>query len=686
MRKSSSPAVVVLALALCVSLSAAEAARPPAPVPCTEIPDLPDDAERHIVVKAQHRGPVWLYTGFLNTWHPDMDFDMIAWVRPKHWRHGMWPFWFSHLITADHEATWRDFRDSPELLGRYLDTMMRLREDGMAWQTVLHHKGPYYGRYRITADMLDDFYNHMYMLVRYSRSMGLPFDYYEICNEPLAGPYEGLAKGKGGYWHGTWAEFLGMWDTACKAIRDACPEAKVVGPSYSSPTPEMLAPFLDHCREKGQRLDVLSWHENIQKHDHLAIYVDPHMCHKNIMAMRRLVEEKYADLGIREIHIDEWGSQGKTTGPGVQIAFFYYFDLAGVDRVAKSCMSTDGLSGLLVGTVTPRTSYWTWAQYARQDGGLRLVTETDDRCVVALASRHDDTRTVRALLARSKRDTELDFGRKRPPVKTTVTFEGLPLQDAELTIVKLGPYDGPFWQEDVDAATMTSQVHAPEGKLTLTLDEVREQQVYAVTIAPPGAYAAQEAARPKLSALAERIRKVHREAMEKAQAAASQGVIRINCGAELGYVDSHSNGWLVDRVYESGSYGHDPGESGYESNMINNGDVIITSTDDPDLYRTQGWGWALAYRITVASGDYLVRLHFAENTWDEGPNRKFDINIEEETVAKDFCPVAETGERRIALIREFPAQVADDVLDIAFVRTQRGVPASICNAIEVIRK
>ena len=69
---------------------------------------------------------------------------------------------------------------------------------------------------------------------------------------------------------------------------------------------------------------------------------------------------------------------------------------------------------------------------------------------------------------------------------------------------------------------------------------------------------------------------------------------------------------------------------GYESNMINNGDVIITGTDDPDLCRTHGWGWALAFGVTVPNGDYLVRLHFAENTWAEGPSRKFDINIEDQ--------------------------------------------------------
>ena len=393
---------------------------PPMPVSYTEIPDPANDAPRHIVVKAEDRGPVWLYTGFLNNWHPAMDYELISRLKPGHWRYGLWPFWTPATITATHRPKWGDIRDSPKLLGRYMNAMMRLRADGMTWQMIVHHKGRYYGRWNIKGEALKDYYDHIYALVKYCRLMGAPFDYYEICNEPPVP--SSTAENPGGYgpWRGTWQDFLGMWDTAHRAIRDAYPEAKIVGPSFGSCRAATIDPFLAHCREQGQKLDVLSWHEISQGQVRFGpdyrgeAIVEPDKAHKNILEIRRLVEEEYSDLGIREYHVDEWGYTIQHTGPGTQIAYFHYFDLAGVDRAAKAHWTQDDLDGILVSARTPRTSYWCWAEYAKQDGGLRLVTETDDRCVVALASRHGDTGEMRVLVARSKRHAGKEFNKKLP--------------------------------------------------------------------------------------------------------------------------------------------------------------------------------------------------------------------------------------------------------------------------------
>ena len=481
--------LLIMSVVFCANAFAGEVAGPPAPVPYKDIPDPPDDAERHIVVKAQHRGPVWLYTGFLNCWHPDMDVEMIARLKPRHWRYDLWPFWQSVSVTVGgaQRKAWGDIRDSPVVIGRFMETMIRLRAQGMTWQPVLHHKGRYYGRFRITADMLDDFYDHIYTIVKYCRDMGVPFDYYEICNEPGTGPYEGI-KGYG--FQGTWDEFLGMWDTAYRAIRDAYPEAKIVGPSYGTTAAETMKPFLDHCREKGQNLDVLSWHEICQKHAYPTFWVEPDKAHKNISEIRELVESQYAHLGVREYHIDEWGETVEHTGPGTQIAYFYYFDLAGVDRAAKSHWTQHDLDGILVSAKTPRTSYWCWAEYAKQDRGLRLATETDDRCVVALASRHDDAKEVRVLLARSKRHTGEEFAKKLAPVKVRMDVNGIPISgDAEVTRVTLGPNDGPLWEEDLaDLEDRTTQT-ITDGALGLAIDQLAENQVVSIRIAPPGTWA-----------------------------------------------------------------------------------------------------------------------------------------------------------------------------------------------------
>ncbi len=465
----------------------ANALGPPAPVPYKSIADPPDDAERHIVVRAQDRGPVWLYTGFLNHLVPDMELSLIERVKPHHWRADFWPFWYPCSVTVNPAPQWGDMRDSPEAIGKCLEKILRLREQGMTFQCVLHHKGRYYGRWRITADMLDDFYEHIYTLVRYCRVMGAPIDYYEICNEPGVGPYEGI-KGYG--FQGTWEEFLAMWDTAYQAIRDAYPEAKIVGPSYGCVTAGAMKPFLDHCHKQGQRLDVLSWHEISQKCNARTFHVEPDKAYKNIMQIRRLVAEQYPDLGIKEIHIDEWGETVEHTGPGTQIAYFYYFDQAGVDRAAKAHWTQDDLDGILVSPQTPRTSYWCWAEYAKQEGGLRLVTQTNDRCVVALASRHEAPEEVRVLVARSKRYTGEQFTRKLPPCSVRVDVEGIPITgSAEVTILRLGPEDGPLWEDQLAQLTTRQVKEVTDGVLSLVIDKLAENQVVSLRFAPSGTWA-----------------------------------------------------------------------------------------------------------------------------------------------------------------------------------------------------
>jgi hypothetical protein len=166
------------------------------------------------------------------------------------------------------------------------------------------------------------------------------------------------------------------------------------------------------------------------------------------------------------------------------LAFFYYFDLGGVDRAARAFWTYDDLDGLLADSKTPRSSYWAWKAYA--DGtGLRLISQTNDRCLVAIASRDDAAKTVRAVVARSKRDTGPDFARTRPPVQARVDFEGIPAQgEARVTVLRLGPGYDALREEDLPALTTTTTITVSNGRLSLPLDKVAENEVYSITIAP----------------------------------------------------------------------------------------------------------------------------------------------------------------------------------------------------------
>ena len=503
MKRVSLAMVVLLALTLGAGVVASEAAGPPKPVPYKAIPDPADDVERHIVVKAEDRGDVWLLTGMLDRcWDPELDSDMLARLKLRYGRTGFWPFWSPVSITAEARAggrqhQWGDYRDSAAAMGEMFDRMLELKKTGMTLQMILHHKGPYYGSRRIGDWETEAYGEHIRKIVGYAEHMALPVDYWEVWNEPKPGPYEGT--GNPSFWHGTWDEYLAMWDATYDAIRSVKPDAKIAGPSWSGPKIEDLTSFLDHFERKGQRLDVLAWHfpeyapkEDMVFENYLA-QVEPDRAHKTIDNFRKVIAAQYSMLGIKEIHIDEWGCYS-VLGPGGQVAMFHYMDLAGVDRAARSD-PTSLLNGLMVGPEAPKTTYWAWVEYAKQDGGKRLVSETNDRCVIALASRHDRERIVRAIVARSKR---ISYSPALPVVKTRVDFEGIPIEGpAEVTIFKLGPNKDLLWEDDLESLYTRKVETVRDGKLTLRLNDVLEEEAYSVTIAPVGTWAKEEAAKER---------------------------------------------------------------------------------------------------------------------------------------------------------------------------------------------
>ena len=139
--------LVALCLVMDCSVLAVEATGPPPSVPYKAIPDPQDNAERHIVVKAEDRGPVWLLTGWLNGWGPDIELETMARVKPTQWRYDMWPFWQSGFrktastvdpIGVPRKLNYLGFRESPVAMGKFLETILSLRERGMAFKTILH--------------------------------------------------------------------------------------------------------------------------------------------------------------------------------------------------------------------------------------------------------------------------------------------------------------------------------------------------------------------------------------------------------------------------------------------------------------------------------------------------------------------------------------------------------------------
>ena len=149
--------------------------------------------------------------------------------------------------------------------------------------------------------------------------------------------------------------------------------------------------------------------------------------------------------------------------------------------------------------------------------------------------------------------------------------------------------------------------------------------------------------------------------------------LRVNA-AGPSYTDSAGNVWVADTGFNTGA------AASYASTQA------IAGTSDPTLYRSERWDGAgapeLGYAFTVPNGNYLVRLHFAENnTWTFGVGlRVFSVQAEGSTAISNLDVYAAAG-ARTALVRSFSTTVTDGQLNLGFIH---GVEDPFVNGIEIL--
>jgi hypothetical protein len=141
--------------------------------------------------------------------------------------------------------------------------------------------------------------------------------------------------------------------------------------------------------------------------------------------------------------------------------------------------------------------------------------------------------------------------------------------------------------------------------------------------------------------------------------------------------------WSKDRYFDGGSA------------LDWSGDIDVAGTDDVELYLTQRSGSGagkrrgFSYAIPVPkSGNYLVRLYFAEPYWGapDGPEgqagkRVFSVSAEGDSLIDDLDIFAEAGSMS-ALVKQAEIEVDDGELNLQFTASQ-GEP--IVAAIEVLQ-
>lgn len=194
------------------------------------------------------------------------------------------------------------------------------------------------------------------------------------------------------YWQGTREQFFETYGRAHKVIREVLgSKAVIAGPSITHYDKEFIISFLEYCKSKNLEVNVLTWHE--LEVDKEIPFVEEHLkdARKNF-----LENSRYANLKIKEIHINEVIGESAQYLPGEIIGYLYYLEKGRSDAASKACWldSENGsncvysnLDGLLnPKTFEPRAAWWAYKAYA--DGfNSRVKTTSSDKRIVALSSK-----------------------------------------------------------------------------------------------------------------------------------------------------------------------------------------------------------------------------------------------------------------------------------------------------------
>jgi glucose/arabinose dehydrogenase len=129
----------------------------------------------------------------------------------------------------------------------------------------------------------------------------------------------------------------------------------------------------------------------------------------------------------------------------------------------------------------------------------------------------------------------------------------------------------------------------------------------------------------------------------------NDGVIRINTGGP-GYVDRLNRVWSTDQHFIGGV-------------MASTTRQIYNTLEDP-LYLDER-ALEHAYSIPVASGTYIVRLHFVELFKTSTGSRQFDVLLEGTKILDKFDIYREAGQGAL-ITRSFPVSISDGNVDLQF--------------------
>ena len=163
--------------------------------------------------------------------------------------------------------------------------------------------------------------------------------------------------------------------------------ALVGGPSTRAAIPAWVGGLLRYCRQHHCRVSFISYHANL-----LPTEPIPEISVR-LRELRRLVD-RYGDLGLSRIVVNESVGPVDQYSPGSIIGYLAQLEAGGADAAARSCWPglkgedncTNGtLEGLLTPSGRPRSAWWAYRAYG-QGAESRVPSVSDNWTVAGLAS------------------------------------------------------------------------------------------------------------------------------------------------------------------------------------------------------------------------------------------------------------------------------------------------------------
>ena len=238
---------------------------------------------------------------------------------------------------------------------------------------------------------------------------------YDVWNEPDVGFI----------WTGTQEQFYECFKITHDVIREELGNSAMISGPSTHWIPEWINGFADYCHKNNVQLDVFSYHELYETDN-------PYSVQQHLRDLRGIINSKYTNLRVKEIHVNEYGYYGSQHNPALILGYLYNLERGGADGACRACWQDQGdistcwngtIGGLLTpGDLLPRASWWTHRLYAesvsnrvQSNASMSFITNfayrhpTDwKRAKIIIANAHQKE-TVKELAVIIKGITSLSF-------------------------------------------------------------------------------------------------------------------------------------------------------------------------------------------------------------------------------------------------------------------------------------